>query len=120
MAALRLADDLEIPGIEPPALRPIMQRGAANSVHHGMHSHARRIGSGCIRPVRGNFLICFLRGLRPAAKIIAQLIGREVALGEPRARFEADHFEPGLGQWQSRRATRGAEADDYDVGFPLV
>ncbi len=32
--ARRLADDLEVPRVEAPALRPVVQRGAADRVHH--------------------------------------------------------------------------------------
>ena len=42
--ALRgLADDLEVPRIEPPALRPVVQRRAADGVHHRMAAGARGV-----------------------------------------------------------------------------
>src|SRR4029077_3110772 len=52
IAARGLAHDLEVPRIEPPALRPVMQRGAADRIHHRMDGKPRRIGGRCIRPMR--------------------------------------------------------------------
>ncbi len=56
VAARRLAPDLEIPRIEPPALRPIMQRGPADRVHHRMDGWPRRIRRRCVRPVGRHFM----------------------------------------------------------------
>ena len=44
VAARGFADDLEVPWIEPPALRPVVQGRAADRIHHWMDSEARRIG----------------------------------------------------------------------------
>ena len=63
-------------------------------------------------------MVRFLHRLRPASEVVAQLVGREVALGEPGARLETDHVEAGLRQRQSGDAAGGAEADDDDVGVP--
>src|SRR5580704_6526920 len=36
VAPLCLADDLEVPRVQPPALSPVVERGAADAVHHGV------------------------------------------------------------------------------------
>jgi hypothetical protein len=56
--------------------------------------------------MRRDFAVGLLGGLRPAAEIVAQLVGREIARREPGAGFEADHLEPG-----ARERQRGDAAD---------
>ena len=120
VAPRRLAHHLEVPGIEPPALRPVVQRGAADRVHHRMNGQPRRIGRRRVRPVGRDFAVRLLRRLRPAAEIVAQLVGREVARGEPGARLEPDHLEPGARQRQRGDAADRAEPDDDDIGLLKV
>src|SRR5208283_4852607 len=96
-----LANHFEVPRIEAPALRPIVQAGATDGVHHRMDSGSRRVGGGCARPVRGNLLIGFLHRLWPAAVVVSKFIRREVACSKVRTRFEADYFEARLRQWQN-------------------
>src|SRR5215813_11146864 len=43
-SVVHLAARLEVPRVEPPALRPVVQRGAADRVHHGMDGQPWRIG----------------------------------------------------------------------------
>src|SRR5206468_2593885 len=69
VAALRLGDDLEVPRIQAPALRPIMQRGAADGVLHRVDDAARRWRGGCGRARRRDFVIRLLNALRPTAEI---------------------------------------------------
>src|SRR6266550_2927169 len=56
-----------------------------------------------------------LRRLRPTAKIIAQLIGREITRREPRSRLEADDFEAGPRERKRSHAADRSETDDDDV-----
>src|ERR1700719_1144277 len=97
IAALRLTNDFEIPRIEPPALSPVMERRSADCIHHGVNRRPRRVGSGRVWPMCRNLVIRFLHRLRPASEIVTKLIWGEVALSEPGACFETNHFEPGLG-----------------------
>src|SRR5215471_10961157 len=59
----RFGANFEIPGIQSPALRPVMHRGAADGVHHRVIDSRRRLrGIGS----RGySFEFCFLRSWRP-------------------------------------------------------
>jgi len=120
IAPRRLAHHLEVPGIKPPALRPIVQRGAADGVHHGMNGQPRRIGRRRVRPMGRDFAVCLLRRLWPAAEIVAQLVGSEVARGEPGTRLQPDHLEPGARQRQRGDAAYRPEPDDDDIGLPKV
>jgi len=61
-----------------------------------------------------------LRRLRPAAEIVAQLVGGEIARREPGARFEPDHLEPCARERQRGDAADRAEPDDDDVGLLKV
>ena len=115
VAALRFADDLEVPGIQPPALRPVVQRRAADAVHHRMPAAGRRRRGGGAHGRR--FQVGLLHRHRPAAHVVADLVGREVAPREPRARFEPDHVDAGARQRQRGDAADGAHPDDDDVGF---
>src|SRR5262245_9015366 len=76
---LRFAHDFEVPGIEPPTLSPVVERRPADRIHHWMKSRSRGVRSRSIRPMCRNLTIRFLHGLRPAAIIVPQLIGSEVA-----------------------------------------
>ena len=120
VAAARLAHDLEVPWIEPPALRPIVQRGAADCIHHGVDRQPRRIGRRCIRPMGRDLAVRLLRRLRPAAKIVAQLIGSKIAWRKPGASLEADHLEPRLRERQRGDPADSAEPDDNDIRLPKV
>ena len=66
--------------------------------------------------MRRHFLLRLLHRHRPVAHVVADLVGREVALGEPRAGFEADDVDARLRERQHGDAAGGAEADDDDVG----
>ncbi len=110
-----LAHDLEVPRVEPPALRPVMQRGAADGVHHRVAAGARG-RRGRVDAMGRHLLLRLLHRLRPVADVVADFIRREVALGEPRARLEADHIEARQRQRQHRHAAGRAQADDDDVG----
>ena len=106
---------LEIPRIQPPALRPVMQRGAAYRIHHRMQWKARCIRRLGIGPMRGYLGVGLLHRLRPAAKIIAQLVRRKIARGQPVARFETYDIQPRACERQHRRATDGAQTHDHDI-----
>jgi hypothetical protein len=56
-----------------------VQRRAADAVHHHVERGARIVRRRSVRPMDGNLAIALLRRLRPAAEIVAQLVGREVA-----------------------------------------
>ena len=89
VAARGLAHHLEVPRIEPPALRPVVQRGAADRVHHRMDGKARRIGRRRVGAMGRDLAVGLLRRLRPAAEIVAQLVGREIARRQPGAGLDA-------------------------------
>ena len=114
--AARLAHHLEVPRVQPPALGPVVKRGAADGVHHRVNRRPRRVRRRRVGPVRRNLAIGLLHRLRPAAEVVAQLVGREVRRRQPRARFESDDVEPGLCERQRRHAAGGAEPHDDDVG----
>ncbi len=61
-----------------------------------------------------------LRRLRPAAEIVAQLVGGEIARREPGAGLEPDHLEPCARERQRGDAADRAEPDDDDVGLLKV
>ncbi len=65
------APDLEVPGIQAPALRPIVNGGAADRVHHGMHGRSRRIGRALTAAMGRHLAIRLLNQLRPATIIVA-------------------------------------------------
>src|SRR5262249_53079546 len=63
IASNRFAANLEVPRVEPPALRPVMNRRSANRVHHGMGAlHGRGRG---VRTESGTFGCRLLRARRP-------------------------------------------------------
>ena len=115
VAFRRVADDLEVPRAEPPALRPVMKRRSADAVHHRMKRRARRIRRGRVRPVRRHFAVRLLHGLRPRAIVVPQLVGREIFRREPCAGLEADHLEARLRERKRGHASGRAHADDDDV-----
>src|SRR6185436_14917138 len=57
VAAGRLAHDLEIPRIETPALRPVMERCSSDRVHHRMDGRPGRVRCRCTWPMRRHFAI---------------------------------------------------------------
>jgi hypothetical protein len=61
-----------------------------------------------------------LRRLRPAAEIVAQFVGGEIARREPGAGLEPDHLEPRARKWQRGDTADRAEPDDDDVGLLKV
>src|SRR5580704_12981476 len=114
VASRRFAHDLEVPRIEAPTLRPIMQRGAADRVHHRMDRKPWRIGRRGVRPMRRNLAIGLLGRLRPAAEIVAQLVWRKIPRREPRAGLNPNHFEPGAGKRQGSHAADRPKPDNDD------
>src|SRR6516162_1690612 len=120
VASGRLADNFEIPRIEPPALRPIMQGRATDSVHHRVDRQPRRIGRRSVRPMCRYLAIRFLSRLRPAAEVVAQFIRGEVARHQPSTRLNADYLKPRLRQRKGCDAANGPEADDHNVSFLQV
>ena len=115
VASRRLADHLEVPRIQPPALRPVVQRRAADGVHHRVNRLPRQRRRGSIRPVCRDLSVGLLHRLRPPAEVVAQLVWREVVHPEPRTGLEADDVEPRLRERQRGDTTRGAETDDDHV-----
>ena len=120
VAARGFAHHPEVPRIEPPALRPVVQRGAADRVHHGMDGKARRIGRRRVGAMGGDLAVGLLRRLRPAAEIVAQLVGREIARRQPGAGLDADHVEARARERQRGDAADRAQPDDDDVGLLKV
>jgi hypothetical protein len=120
VTAPRLGHDLEVPWIEPPALRPVVQRCAADRIHHRMNGQARGIGRRRARAMGRDLAVRLLCRLRPAAKIVAQFIGREITWREPRSRFKADDFETGSRERKRGHAANRSETDDDDVRFLKV
>src|SRR2546426_11608910 len=70
-----------------------------------------------VRPVRRNFVIGLLHGLRPAADVVSQLVWCEVGGSEPGSRLETDDFESGPRERQGSHPTHSAEPDDDDIGL---
>ena len=116
VSAARLADHLEVPRVQPPALCPVVERRAADGVHHRVNRASGRRRRGRGGAMRGDLAIGLLHRLRPAAIVVAQFVGGEVGGREPCPGFEAHDVEPRLCQWQHRHATRGAHAHHDDVG----
>ena len=112
--AFGFADDFEVPGIEPPALTPIMDGGAANRIHHGMPFRAWGHRRRCGRAVRRDFIVDFLQLCRPAPHI-PQFIGSHIARAHPASRFQGDDLDSCLCQRKRSHATSGSHADDHDV-----
>ena len=115
VAPRRLADDPEVPRVEPPALRPVVQRGAADRVHHRVQRAARRIGGRRVAAMHRDLAVRLLRRLGPAAVVVEQLVRRVVAGAQPRPRLETGHVQTGLRQRQHGDPAHRAEADHDDV-----
>ena len=113
----RLAHDFEVPGIEAPALSPIVERRPPDGVHHWMNRRPSRVGRGGVRPMRRHFVIGLLHGLRPPADVVSQLVWCEVGGSEPGSRLETDDFESGPSERKGSHATHSAEPDDDDIGL---
>ena len=79
-----------------------------------MTAGARGVGLR-VEAMRRHFLLRLLHRHRPVAHVVAQLIGREIFLGQPRARFETNDVDAGLREGEHRDPARGAEANDDDV-----
>src|SRR5262249_26260027 len=92
LAPLRLAHDAEVPGREAPAPPPLVQRRAADAVHHRVDRRARIVGRLRVRSVHRDLAVRLLGGLGPAAEVVAELVGREVLWPETRAGLERDHL----------------------------
>jgi len=76
-----LASHLEVPGIEPPALPPVVHRGAADGIHHlmgALDSPSRGIGTNR-RPFPGDLL----SSRRPAPATQFEFVGRHVLRTQP-------------------------------------
>ena len=114
VAAPRFAHHLEVPRVQAPVLRPVMEARAADAVHHRV-SAARRRRRG--RRADGRrFAVGLVHRHRPAADVIPQFVGREVAARQPGSRFEADHLDASLRERQHGDAARHPQADHDDVG----
>src|SRR5262252_2086421 len=85
-----------------------------------MDRKAWRIGCRCVRTMSRNLAVRFLGGLRPAAEVVTQLVGREIPRREPGAGLEADHLKPRPCQRQGSDAADGAKPDDNDIGLLKV
>src|SRR5215470_15505510 len=92
-----------------------MQRGAADRIHHWMNGKPRRIGRRRAGAMGWDLAVGLLCRLRPAAEVVAQLVGCEVARREPGAGFEAYPFEACTCERQRGDAADRAEAHDDDV-----
>ena len=116
IAPSRLARHLEVPGVQAPALGPVVQGGAADGVHHRVKRQPRRVRRRRRRTMRGNLAIRLLDRVRPAAEVVAQLVGRVVRRRQPGTRLEPDDVDARLRERQRGHAARRAEADDDDAG----
>ena len=114
VAAGGLAHHLEVPRRQAPALRPVVQRGAADAVHHHVAGGPRRRRRR-VDPVRRHLAIALLHRHRPVAHVVADLVGCEVLAGEPGAGLEAYHAQASLGQRQHGDAAGGAEPDHHHI-----
>ena len=115
VAPRRRRDHLEVPRVEPPALGPVVQGGAADGVHHGV---AAALDRGLrLRAPEGRHLVgALLHRERPGPHVVPELVGGEVAAGEASAGLESDHVEPGLGEGKGGDAAGRPEPHDDDVG----
>ena len=116
VASSGLADDLEVPRAEPPALRPVVKRRTSHRVHHRMERGARRGRRGGVRPMGWHFAVRLLHRLGPGAIVVSKLVGHEVLRREPRARLESDDVETGLRERKHGHAASGAHANDHHIG----
>ena len=115
VAPRRLADDLEIPRVETPALGPVVQGGAADRVHHRMAAALyRRVGAGASQ--RRHLAVALAHREGPVADVVANLVGCEVPFRQPAAGLDPDDVESRVGERQRGHASGGAEPHDHDVG----
>jgi len=83
-----------------------------------MHGQPRRVGRRRRGALRRDFAVGLLHGLRPAAHVVAQLIGGKVIRIQPRAGLEADDVKTGTGERQYGDTAGGAESDDHHLPLP--
>ena len=115
VSAGRLADHLEVPGVETPALRPVVQRRPTHAVHHRMHRRPRGLG-GTVRARRRNLTLRLLDGERPGAHVVPDLVRGKVLSCQPATGLESHDVEPRFSQRERSHATHGAEPHDHHVG----
>ena len=117
VAARRLAHDLEVPRIQPPALRPVVQRRAADAVHHRMDRGARRLsGDAAFGRCAGISRLAFCAACGQPRKLLRSSSG---AKSRGVSRVPASRpmtLRPACASGSDRDAAGGAEADDDDVG----
>ena len=117
VAPRRLADHPEVPGAEAPALRPVVQRRAADRVHHRVQRAARRIGRRRAAAMDRDLAVRLLHRFGPAAVVVEELVRRVIARAQPGAGLQADHVHAGLGQRQHGDAAHRPEPNDHHVPF---
>src|SRR5262249_58568086 len=99
----------------PPSLRPVVNRGAANGVHHGVDSRAGQNGPVDAVAHSGDFAIGLLDRVRPAANVVIDFIGPETMRVEPCTGFDSGDLQSGLAEGENRYAPSSAETDDGDI-----
>src|SRR5207249_8538982 len=88
------AHNLEIPGIQTPALSPIMNRCSADCIHHRMDCGSRSVWGRGIGAMRRNLAIDLLRLWRPSAAV-SKLVGRHFARADPWAGLDRNNLDTG-------------------------
>ena len=116
VAAGGRARDVEVPRVQPPALGPVVERRAADGVHHRVDRRPR-LRRRRVPPVHRDLAVRLLDGVGPAAVVVEQLVRGVVAGAQPAARLQADHLQPRLREREDGNAASRAEADDGDVGL---
>src|SRR5690606_22589972 len=108
------ADNLEIPGIQAPALGPVVHRGATHPIHHGMPAPLNGfevdVGTGS-----RNLAFGLGHGLGPVTQVVANLVGSEITCGKPAAGLETNHVESGAALRQHGDATARTMSEHYHV-----
>jgi hypothetical protein len=118
VAPRHLAARLEIPGMEPPALRPIVNRRAPDRIHHGMNERTKIAAPcGLSRRLtrRRHLLVRFGNGSEQAADVIVKFVGLEGLGIHPRAGLDAGDLQPRPSQRQHGHAAGRSQPDDGHV-----
>ena len=105
--------NLEIPRIKAPALRVVVDRRAADRVHHRMRVPLRALPRQTVADC-GDFAANFVAGSDQAANVVIDFVGVEEFarfFGHPGSGFDAGDFESGARQRQHGDAAGGAQPD---------
>ena len=105
----------EVPLLQAPALRPVVDGGSADGVHHGMNAPAGPRLLPVVLAHGRNFLVGLGYRCQQAAHVVVQFIRPELVRVHPGARFNAGDFQSSLSQRKYGNATRRSQTDDGNV-----